>query len=308
MKQTKSEQWLIVDLDNILSWIEAFIVDRKSRNYSSGTVYFYRKKLEKFWNYCQTQQIIQIKEISATVLRNFLLWLKEQGHNQGGCFTFYRAVKTFLKWYQLENDLHDWNNPIDKVKFRMPKDQPLEPADPYTIKAMLGVCKSNFTGRRDRAIILMLLDTGIRASELIALELENVNPIIGVVHILHGKGNKFRTVYLGRKSRIALRKYLSVRGQGVALFNSITGERLSYSGLRLLLQRRAKKAGVPYQSPHSFRRLFALEMLRNGVDIFSLQLLMGHADIQVLRRYLKQSNQDIQQAHIKASPVDGLKL
>ena len=85
-----------------------------------------------------------------------------------------------------------------------------------------------------------------------------------------------------------------------AVFISINKERLGYSGLRPMLQRRAQKANVAHQSPHSFRRYFALEMLRNRVDVFSLQLLMGHADIQVLRRFLKQGNQDLSEVHRKA--------
>ena len=88
----------------------------------------------------------------------------------------------------------------------------------------------------------------------------------------------------------------------------VNKERLGYSGLRLKLQRRAQKAGVAHQPPHSFRRYFTLEMLRNGVDVFSLQLLMGHADIQVLRRYLKQVNQGLLEVHRKASPVDNWRL
>ena len=77
---------------------------------------------------------------------------------------------------------------------------------------------------------------------------------------------------------------------------------------RTLQRRRAQKAGVAHQPPHSFRRYFALEMLRNGVDVFILQLLMGHSDIQILRRYLKQTSQDTLKAHIKGNPVDNLTL
>ena len=304
MKEIKSEQWIIADLDNILSWIDAFIPDRKSRNISPGTIHFYQYKLKKFWHYCQLNGISQTKQISPGLLRNFLLWLEVEGHNEGGRFTFYRAIKTFLRWYQVENDLDDWKNPIDKVKFQVPKDPPLEPANIEAIRAILNTCKPNFTGKRDKAMILMLMDTGLRASELLALDKVNVNPITGAIQVLHGKGGKFRTAYLGKRARIALRHYLNYVNENQALFIGINKERLGYSGLRMMLQRRAQKANVDYQSPHSFRRYFALEMLRNGVDVFSLQLLMGHADIQVLRRYLKQVNQDLLEVHRKASPAD----
>jgi len=73
MKELKSEQWIIADLDNILSWIDAFILDRKSRNTRPGTIHFYRYKLEKFWQYCQLRGTSQIKQISPELIRNFLL-------------------------------------------------------------------------------------------------------------------------------------------------------------------------------------------------------------------------------------------
>ena len=72
----------------------------------------------------------------------------------------------------------------------------------------------------------------------------------------------------------------------------------------MVVVRLSKKAGIKAPSPHDFRRGFALEMLRNGIDVFSLQSLMGHSDLQVLRRYLKQTNKDLHLAHIKGSPVD----
>ncbi|MDO9546760.1 MAG: tyrosine-type recombinase/integrase [Pelolinea sp.] len=222
---------------------------------------------------------------------------------------FFRVLRSFLYWYELEDDLLGWTNPIQKVKVKSPRQEPLEPADIDAVKAMIGVCENNFTGVRDRLIILVLLDTGLRASELLAMDFINVNPIVGTLQIMHGKGDKFRLVYLGKKSRLALRSYMRKTGNREgALFIGIHGERLTYTGLRLLLKRRAKKAGVEYQSPHSFRLLFALEMLRNGIDVFSLQLLMGHADLQMLRRYLKQVGSDLQEAHNQASPVDKWKL
>lgn len=80
---------------------------------------------------------------------------------------------------------------------------------------------------------------------------------------------------------------------------------MTYTALRGLLRRRAQIAGLDeIPTPHAFRRAFALVMLRNGVDVFALQKLMGHSDLQVLRRYLAQTDQDIQTAHIRGSPVD----
>jgi len=80
--------------------------------------------------------------------------------------------------------------------------------------------------------------------------------------------------------------------------------RLTYIGLRSMVRRRAKCAGVADPSLHSFRRGFAITSLRNGVDVFSLQRLMGHSDLSILRRYLTQTDADLERAHRKAGPVD----
>ena len=81
---------------------------------------------------------------------------------------------------------------------------------------------------------------------------------------------------------------------------------MTYSALRCFLRRRAEQVGMKgIPTPHDFRRAFALIMLRNGVDIFALQKLMGHSDLQILRRYLAQTDQDIHNAHMRGSPVDG---
>jgi len=297
----------IISIQEILNWVEAFLLDRKARGYSKGTIYFYKMKLQLFNNYCNIHQLNEIQQISPTFIRSYLLNLENTSHNPGGIHACYRALKTFLKWYAIENDLDNWDNPIDKVKVKNPNNQPLNPVDIEAVRAILDTCRQSVVDIRDRAIILMLLDTGMRISELLALEHENINPTTGVIQILHGKGGKFRTVYIGRKTRNALRRYLSKTTKEGKLFITDYGEPATYTTIRDMLKRRAEKASVDTPTPHQFRRYFALSMLRNGVDIFTLQLLMGHSDLQILRRYLKQDNRDLSEAHIKGSPVDNLK-
>jgi len=297
---------LSVTVFPLLDWISAFLTDCLSRGLSQNTIRFYQEKLDMFVGFCRKNNLHDIQDISTHDLRNYFIGL-QINHSQGGVHAFFRAVRAFLNWYEDENEFTDWKNPIRKVTIKAPNLPPLDPADINAIKAILKTCKNDFIGIRDKTIYLMLLDTGIRASELLSLDHENVNPISGVVQILHGKGGKFRTAYLSKKSRLALRKFISIQGKSEgALFTSEEGIRLKYGALHTNLRRRCIRANVPNQTAHSFRRLFALTMLRNGVDIFSLQMLMGHADLQVMRRYLKLASSDLWEAHTKASPVNKL--
>jgi integrase/recombinase XerD len=178
---------------------------------------------------------------------------------------------------------------------------------------MIKACPHNtFTGDRDAAILLCLLDTGARASEFLSINLNDINQARGDILIRQGKGRKPRTVYIGKLSKRALRRYLNHRRDGsTALWVThprCGSERVGYDGLRGILTRRAHEAGVEAPSLHDFRRAFALAMLRNGTDIFTLAKLMGHEGISVLQRYLKQTNLDTEEAHRRAGPVDNAGL
>ncbi|MCX6083060.1 MAG: site-specific integrase [Chloroflexi bacterium] len=182
---------------------------------------------------------------------------------------------------------------------------PIEPVSLMDVKAILETCGDDFTGYRDRAVILCLLDTGARAREFIALTLEDIDHISGAVIIRKGKGGKFRMVFIGKKTRKALRAYLKRRSDETrSLWVSIHGEPLAVGSLQAILERRAKTAGITVPSPHDFRRAFAVNMLRAGVDIYNLQKLMGHSDLSTLLRYLALVTDDSKTAHDKGSPVD----
>jgi integrase/recombinase XerD len=295
----------MLDTD-LLSWIGAFLLDRKVQNVAPGTLKFYQKKCQLFIGFCEGQLIKNVTDITPNIIRSYLLFLEEKGHNPGGIHAAYRALKAFLRWFENEAEPEGWSDPINKVKAPRVGLAPLEPADLGDIQSLLKTCDpNNFLGARDRALILFLLDSGVRAGELLDINLVDIDLITGAVVIKHGKGRKPRTVYVGKMSRKALRSYLKCcKGDNPALWISSQGERLTYDGLRAIITRRAKLADVKSPSLHSFRRAFAINMLRAGVDVFSLQKLMGHADLQVLRRYLAQTTEDIAQAHRIGSPVD----
>jgi integrase/recombinase XerD len=291
---------------SLYAWVESFIQACHSRNLAPGTVAFYFKKLGVFVRYCEDLAISDVHQITADNIRQFMIFLVEGKHNPAGVHCFYRSVKTFLKWYEREIESEDWRNPIEKVKAPFVPLEPLDPVSIETTRAMMNVCaRGSLSGDRDRAALVFLLDTGARLAEFLSLNVEDVNPITGAVSIRAGKGRKPRNVYLGEKSRQMLRRYLKQRSDySAALWISRSGERLSETGLRMMLRRRATQAAVPVPSPHDFRRAFALERLRAGADLLTLSKLMGHTSLQVLNRYVKQAGEDLEQAARLTSPVD----
>jgi len=222
----------------------------------------------------------------------------------------FRALRALVNWFGYEYEPEGWRNPLDRVRAPKVPQRLIEPVPLADVAAILEVCPTTTElGCRDRAILLALLDTGCRASEFLDLCLGDVDPFTGACQVRRGKGDKSRSVFLGETAREALRGYLDLRQAHdplAPLWATRGGTRLSYSGLREIVRRRARKAQVPAPSIHGFRRAFALGCLRRGMDIFSLQRLMGHADISILRRYLAQTHDDLLVAHRRHGPVDGL--
>jgi integrase/recombinase XerD len=250
-------------------WAEAFLVDRKAQNLSTGSLKFYQNKRKIFLNYCEAQLISDITEITPNFLRLFLLYLQEIGHNPGGIHSVYRSVKAFLRW--IEGEVEDYKNPIYRVKSPRVPEKILNPVSLEDIFSMISTCKSNkFTDIRDKSILLFLLDSGCRATEFINLNISDVNLVTGEIFIKFGKGRKPRTTYLGKKSRQAVRRYLKIRtDKNPALWITKNGNRIGYDGLRGVITRRSKHIGKVPPSLHSFRRAFCLNSLRNGMDIFT---------------------------------------
>lgn len=285
---------------------ESYLMDCKARGISQNTVTFYRNKLSKFLLFCETRGVKSVLEVDETVLREFLIHLEEGGHNPGGIHAHYRVVRSFLRWVEAEYEPEGWRNPVKRVKAPRVPEQVLEPAKLEVVQKLIEVCGNDFHGRRDEAVFRVLLDTGLRANELLSLNVEDVAPG-GVVTVRHTKGKRPRLVFLGKRTRKALRQYLSKRVDGnQALFVTEEGERLTYFGLRSMVKRRSEQAVVRAPALHSFRRAFAIESLRNGADLISIQRLLGHKDLTVLRRYLAQTGDDLQAVHHRTSPAENI--
>jgi integrase/recombinase XerD len=297
-------QQTILGEDYLEVWIQAFLKERLAQNLTKGTVKFYKEKLLPFVKYLETQAIKYISQITSENIRDFLLLLEERGHNSGGVHGHFRAIKAFLRWYENEVEPEGWKNPIHKVK------SPKNPVEAITgisrddFNSLLEACpKGKFYGERDKTILLVLYDTGVRASELWKINIDDINFPDSSILIREGKGRKPRFVFFGKRTRRQLRKWLSLRGrEGISLFINRYGERIARTTLREIMRRLAPKAGIKEPSPHDFRRAFCLECLRKGMSEITIARLMGHTTTQLIGRYAKQTTVDLMNSY--RSPLD----
>lgn len=163
---------------------------------------------------------------------------------------------------------------------------------------------------RNRAILLLLMDTGMRASELIHLQLQDLDMKTNKIKVL-GKGNKERSVPISSRTAQALWRYIAQRDQRRStdpVFITSSGYGLTRRDLYHRLNAIGRRAGVADVHPHRFRHTFAIMYLRNGGDVYTLQAILGHTTLEMVRHYARIAQTDIETVHRRASPVDNMRL
>ncbi|NLE75692.1 MAG: tyrosine-type recombinase/integrase, partial [Chloroflexi bacterium] len=195
MSATKRDQLIrLLPRDALGSQIAAFLTDRQARGLSPRTVQFYGDELRHFREWAQGQRVTDAQAVTADLIRRYLLYLGQR-RNPGGVHAAYRTLRAFLRWYGEEVEPDGWQDPMRRVRPPKLPQEPLEPVPLPDVQAMLRTCeRKTFAGDRDRALLLALLDTGLRASEFVALDLGDVNLTTGAALVRSGKGGKSRTV------------------------------------------------------------------------------------------------------------------
>lgn len=290
--------------DSLESATEGFLNYCRSRNLSENTVSYYRYRLESFGRYLEGNAPgTAPKDMTPQLIRAFLAKESSPATANHSVITM-RAFFNFLvnDGFLSESPMHG----VDKLKRKTTV------IDTFTfeqVEAVLRTCGKDFVGMRDRAAILVLLDCGLRVSELCGLTLDDISWNEQTMMVL-GKGDKERVVPFGQNTRQALTQYLARRPElGTrAFFVTCYVQPLDRYRMREVIQGRCSTAGITGLrcSPHTFRHTFAVQYLRNGGDVFSLQKMLGHSDLTMTRRYAELSQTDVQEKHRLYSPADRL--
>jgi site-specific recombinase XerD len=213
---------------------------------------------------------------------------------------YVRTLKVFGNWLAAEE-----LSPAPGLRSLRKPRVPAKLVEPVADDAMRSLLAA--AGVRDRAILLLLLDTGLRVSEAAALRLGDLRAD-GTLKV-QGKGAKERIVPVGKTARAAIVRYLGQRGAGSADEALLLGRRgpLDARGIQQVVRRLKTRIGVVGRlSPHSLRHTFARSYLVNGGDVFSLQRILGHTTLDMVKRYVALADVDLVTRHAAASPADRL--
>lgn len=289
-------------IDSFLSYQAA--VKGLSRN----TIESYGRDILKFANYLATRRISRFEDVRYDDILDYLTALQKQGINIRSVARNLVSLKQFFKFLILEKIIAE--DPSLNIKTpKMSRGIPsfLSLADVETI---LGAPDPrSYEGIRDRAMLETLYASGIRVSELVGLELNNVNFELGYL-IVYGKGSKERIVPTGEKARTALKDYLSLSRPNIlktkaspSLFVTRRGEGMTRQGFWKMLKNYASRCGINKKiSPHTIRHSFATHLLERGADLRTIQIMLGHSDISTTQIYTHIAKERLKEIHKKYHP------
>ena len=317
---------------SLKSLVNGFVLTKQTEGKSPRTVEFYSENLKRFLWYASKQGWSDdVRMLTGWHIREFLGYLANEkcrwGLEGNGSETsrikvsyttvhhYFVVLANFFGWVVREGFMPE--SPTAKIKVAKPKVKVIKPYAPEELSRMIAVCDCDyehnvkFLGSRNKAIILVLLDSGVRLSELIGMTLEDVNTSNGNIRVM-GKGSKERVVRIGKVTQKALWRYLIHRSDNSCqeLWLSEEKRPLSCGGVQCLVKRLKERAGINGSgSVHRFRHTFALNFLRVDKNVFNLQYLLGHSELEMVRRYTATLGmEDALKAHEKASPADMMGL
>lgn len=285
------------------SFVRAFLVSRQADGLTPRSLEWHQTSLQSFTRWLEAgDHPADPSDWNPILIREYVVFLQSSGLSGWTVTNKVQSLLAFTRWLH-EEGLTE-TNVADRV--RKPK-PPQTQRQPFTDDELRKLVKASQTNTRDAAIFALLLDTGMRASELCTLRLDHLIATQNLVKVL-GKGNKERIVpYSPHTDKLLSRWLLKGRSSdGQYLFHTERSERFTPRSLHKLVERLGKRAGVADCYPHRIRHTAAIMMLRNGMDPLTLQRVLGHTTLQMTMRYVALNTQDLQNAHLTASPMGGL--
>ncbi len=303
-----------------------FEAHNRSEGKSPKTVIWYSRVLKYFGDYLREHNLPdQLENLDVQVVREFVLYLRtrkkwpdrqchlaEQNLRAISVQSYVRALRGFFAWLHREGYTRE--NVVVNLK---PPKAPQKLAEVLTDEEVSRIlaCSGSDTswGCRDTAVVITMLDTGLRLSEVANLTMANAHIDEGYLKVM-GKGAKERIVPIGGLAQKALLRYVyhfrarPLNATEDNLFLTLEGTAMSGNAVQRMMSRLSRMSGVERLHPHLCRHTFATNYLVNGGDVFTLQQILGHTTLEMVRRYVNLASAHVRVQHRKFSPMDRMDL
>lgn len=275
---------------------------------AANTLESYQRDLFAYTDFLKSKGVTEIGESARSHIISYLVILQKKGRATA---TLSRNLASIRAFYQfLVRDRHLEHDPsvhleTPKIEKRLPKVLSLEEVETL----LEGPELSQPSGLRDKAMLELLYATGIRVSELVSLNMGDINLDMGFLKCM-GKGSKERMIPLGNIAITVIRNYIETArprllkaGGEYALFVNHLGKRMTRQGFWKIIKKYAQQSGITADiTPHTLRHSFATHLLENGADLRSVQEMLGHADISTTQIYTHVTRTRIKDVYAKTHP------
>lgn len=296
--------------------IKEYVYEIQVRNYTPRTIKTYRNCLLRYAEYLRkVNEIVELEDTTPVHIKQFLKSLKDKDRSTVYLNTVLKNLRSFYKYCYQEGYCLDIAR---KVVFLKEKKTVIKTFNDKEVKKMLKYYDfSSYMNARNKCIMALLFDTGIRCLELCQLKRLDVKET--VIHVL-GKGNKERVVPISPYLKRIMIKYERIRDAYLKddiihydnYFLSSRNKPLTVEAVERVVKIASKGAKVRDDvrcSPHTCRHFYSQAQLRNGLDVYSLSRLLGHEDIAITKRYLQSiKDKDVVELGVKSSPLMNLKV
>jgi integrase/recombinase XerD len=330
-KANSGERYQVNDNNTLLELFEAFAKAKKAERIAPRTLEEYRKHILYLNRWLEENgHSTVVGEITRGTMYDFINWMsfdklqygdhpyrpksnEQQGLGPGTVNIRMRSIKSVLNWAEQEGYI--LKSPVRGIK---PQKEDWDHIVAYTTEQIRTILDTpdrlTHTGHRDYTMMLILFDCGLRISELVSIEIDNIDFEARLITIPweKAKTRKTRTVPISPETADAIRKLIAWNREA-----GLYGNKLFYSNLRInrkpgimsdkafdeRLKYYQEKCGIPLRS-HRFRHTFALHYIKNGGDPFSLQKILGHSTMEMVKRYVRMCDADVREQHRKYTPLN----
>ena len=288
------------NIDKFLAFLEC------EKNYSSNTIVGYRNHLELFYLFLCDKKINSYCNVDYAVIRNYINYLYDKKYNNKSICNHISSLRSFFKYLKQEDIIQ--NNPMiliqnPKIEKKLPKflyyndmEKILNEPD---LKTDIGI--------RNSLILELLYNTGVRVSELVGIQIKDIDQQERKI-IINGKGNKQRIVLYGNRCQQLLNAYLKIRNNFLKYPNDylllgVKGKKINVRVIRTIINDISNRVGINMKiSPHTFRHTFATHMLNEGADLRSVQELLGHENLSTTTIYTHVTNERLRNVYLHTHP------
>lgn len=284
--------------------VDEFLIEQQIRGNSNATVLHYSRCLGLFCKYNNFSARF-ISSFSVADCKKYLLYLKSKDISTITIQTYIRALRAFFSWCYAEGYIE--TNISDNFRLPKAKRKTIDVLTDDEIQRLFKCLKGKeFLKVRNYCIVALMLDSGLRLNEVVTLQLDKIHIAEGYI-IVNGKGNKERFVPLGLNSKKALLRYVSllpIMDKQTPLFVKDTLIPINQSTVKQLFRRLKIQSGITRLRPHLLRHTFATRYLENGGDIYSLQLILGHTSLEMVKKYVHLTTSKTVVNFANFSPLD----